>query len=224
MTQTFKNPGVIIGFDRERPCLGRHVNHVRLAVSGAVLEGAQAGVRSLLAQRCDALLSFGVCGGLQDDVRVGDVVLASHVVTQDGTSIASDADWLKRLQAGTRALPFVRTGVLVGSDVLVPGIEDKRMLGAKWRALCVDMESHIAARAAEKQGVPFMAIRAVVDEVATEIPSTLYNIIDADGSYRWGALLSVAMRPSHWHAVFSLWRHMARAGASLSRVAQGALF
>ncbi|MBC6444397.1 MAG: squalene--hopene cyclase [Alphaproteobacteria bacterium GM202ARS2] len=224
MTQAFKNPGVIIGFTRERPCLGRHADNVCLAVSGAVLEGAQAGVRSLLAQKCDALLSFGVCGGLQENLKVGDVVLASCVVQQDGTSYASDARWLARLQDRTRGLPFVQTGRLLGSDVLVPGIKAKQELGLRHNALCVDMESHIAARGAHKQGVPFMAIRAVVDEVATEIPSTLYTIIDADGSYRWGALMSVVMRPSHWGAVFSLWRHMARASASLRRVAQGALF
>ena len=122
---------------------------------GRPLAGARHAVASLLDAECDCLLSFGVCGGLKDDVGVGDVILATQVVTTMGDRFQSDKAWLKRVETATQSLPFVRRGRLLGSDILVPDVATKRSYGLRFDALGVDMESHIAARAAQLRGLPF---------------------------------------------------------------------
>ncbi|MFQ5562221.1 MAG: hypothetical protein ACE5FO_01505 [Parvularculaceae bacterium] len=85
-------------------------------------------------------------------------------------------------------------GALFGSDEIVETVEKKAALFANHGCLAVDMESHGAARAAGRAGVPFLAIRAVADPSDRALPEAALNAVADDGSTRTFATLAAAVR------------------------------
>jgi len=225
----FRHIGVIVGFAREASCLKRHKHCGRdvplsVAMSGAEKSGALKAAQTLIDGGIDALMSFGVAGGLQDDVAVGDVVFADKIYHKDGVWMCHKA-WSHALWARYASVPFARRGSVFGSDILVPEIAEKRALGERTGALVVDMESHIGACLAHRHGIPFMAVRAVVDRVDKAIPPVLYHVIAPDGSYDVGGVMKALLRrPWQVGSLISLAYHMERAESALVRVIQRGLF
>jgi 4-hydroxy-3-methylbut-2-enyl diphosphate reductase len=125
----------------------------RRAVPGAVRVGM--GARTTLPEG-DAFLVAGVAGGLADDVRPGDVVVAPD------PSAPILAGALRRLGL------TVRVGPLHTSDRLVTGAERGRLDG-----LAVDMETATLRAAAGDR--PFAAVRVVADAVGAPLwsPGTI---------------------------------------------------
>jgi len=117
----------------------------------------------------DALLVLGFCGGLDEESRPGDVVVAEEVVaaTDEGHSLMEiRCDGVQTL---TRALEdsglAVRTGRVVSVARLALGPRRAELLAGG--ALAVDMESvWLAAGAADR---PFAVVRVVLDSPSHEL-------------------------------------------------------
>ncbi|HEX7759238.1 MAG TPA: hypothetical protein VF459_07045, partial [Caulobacteraceae bacterium] len=106
-----------------------------------------------------AVISFGVAGGLAQGVPVGDLIVAQAVLGET-QRWECDQAWVQRLLRANRG---ARLGMLAGSDTVVGDVAAKHALWAATGALAVDMESHLAARAAHAAGRPFAAVRALSD-------------------------------------------------------------
>lgn len=127
------------------------------------------------------LVSTGLCGSLQEDVRPGDLVMDVHGGPL-GLALAAHP-------AAKRAGVTLHMGAMADADhVLTPA--EKRALAAKVRAAAVDMESAAVRAWAERRGSAFLAVRAVLDGLADEAPAAA----PADGSF--GAALRFAA--AHW--------------------------
>jgi hopanoid-associated phosphorylase len=114
------------------------------------------------------VLSFGIAGGLDSDLKPGTCVVASEIVTASGERIATDPVWSERLRA---KLPTAVTGPLAGMDLPLVQMEDKQALYRATGALAVDMESHLAARIANLRGLPLAAVRVVADPASRSLPN-----------------------------------------------------
>jgi len=66
---------------------------------------------------------------------------------------------------------------------------DKRAAFLQSGAVAVDMESYAIAAVAEAHGLPFIAIRAIVDAAADEVPPALLDVTGRDGRLVLGRLL-----------------------------------
>lgn len=138
------------------------------------------------------VLSIGICGALSPALKVGDCIVATEVVT-DEERLATHDRWTNELLA---SLPDALPAALAGIDTILGSSEDKKQLHARTRAAVVDMESHIAAKAARELGLPFAAVRVVSDSSHQTLPpAALVGMSQSGGVDIAAVLRSLAKRP-----------------------------
>jgi hopanoid-associated phosphorylase len=130
------------------------------------------------ATSCCAIVSFGVAGGLDPTLQPGDQVIARSIVTDQGRYDADEA-WTRALLA---ALPGSVHGDILGTDVPVADASDKSALRRTHHTVAVDTESHIAAAVAAQRGIPFAAVRVVLDPAHRCLPPAALVPLRHDGS------------------------------------------
>lgn len=214
--------GVVTGLASEFSCLDD-------APASAVLDrrvvGADAGrardaALAMVAAGCVGLVSFGTAGGLDPKLRPGAVVVGEAVWSEEGGLFETDAKWRRRVVDLLEAVSDVHSAVLAGSPTAVRAIADKRQLQARSGAIAVDMESHAVARVAVDKGVPFLAIRAVVDDARSTVPTWLMGLVRTDGTIRGGATIAgLIAHPGDIPTLIRLGSGSGKAHAALRRVA-----
>ncbi len=196
-----------------------------IVCAGAHDGRAQDGAARLIAQGAAAIVSFGLCGGLDPNLRPGTLILAEAVTDRDGRHFDTDpglrSRLLGRLQAGGLT-PF--GGTLLGSGRAVTSGAEKIRLHGAVGAAAVDMESHGVALAAAKAGVPFLVVRALADPAARDLPQAAQVATDPDGGVRYGAIMGALLsRPWEIAAMIRLGAEARQAFAVLERAAETVL-
>ena len=162
------------------------------------------------------IVSFGVAGGLNPALRSGDIVVATKIVAADKHWTTSSA-----LTENLIALPLKRgrsivAGVLAGVEEVVLGQVGKSALRNKTGADAVDMESHIAARYAADNGLPFAAVRVISDPSHRSLPQITMNAIKPNGNVdMWKVMRGIARNPRTIPHLISTGRDFNRALRSL---------
>jgi hopanoid-associated phosphorylase len=161
-------------------------------VTAAVGGGGRARLESILSQvgPAEAVISIGLAGALDPTLSPGDWVVASEVVG-DGGTWPTDPRWTEALAA--RLTPR-GLGRILGGDAMLLGAAEKQTARARWNALSVDMESHLAARAAARLGAPFAAIRVISDGAQRNLPAAVRVGLKPDGTMALGAILATLAR------------------------------
>lgn len=160
------------------------------------------------------VISIGVAGGLSPELRPGNVVIGSEVVT-GSERYETDSDWLQRLW---RAIPRSKPGIVAGSDTVLMHRPDKTELYERTGAVCVDMESHIAARAAHQYKKPFAVLRVVCDPGDRTLPPAALVAMKPDGSVDTDAVFrSVMAHPQQILSLIYLMKDSAAAFRALLR-------
>ena len=141
--------------------------------------------------RPGALVFSGVAGGLLPNMRVGDVVIASHLIQydmdltafgrrhgevpgQDSRMIESDPGLVQKAAAAFDAAfpdpapdaaptPSLMLGTVVSGDRFVQDPETLRWLQREFSALATEMEGAAVGYTCELNEVPFVVIRALSD-------------------------------------------------------------
>lgn len=214
--------GVITGLEREASVLEVFSFEVRPLVRVAGTRPGRAGeaARALVAEGCDGLLSFGVCGGLNRALRPGTVIIATKVITHDGETFATNGTWSSALNSALSGHCAFINAPIYGSGQVIATARAKRELFTKTGAAAVDMESHEVAAAAAEHGVPFLAIRAVADPARSRVPSAALYGIREDGSTRVDAILAgLLIQPWQIPALIRLAWDSFSAQSALRRVA-----
>ena len=84
----------------------------------------------------------------------------------------------------------------------------------------VEMESYAIAEVADKNGIPVLIIRAILDELDTMIPEGAANTIDAKGQQKTlAAFYELVKKPSDLRKYLELAAAKSKADKTLSRVA-----
>ncbi len=194
--------------------IGPGASRTIVAVTGLAIEARIAsgpGVRALagggntrqlaialereLARGAKGVISFGVAGGLADDVVSGTWLVARAIVTST-MRWPCDAAWARML---AERLQGALTMDLTGADVPITKSADKRALYRTTGAAAVDTESHIAAAIAARHGVPFAAFRVVVDAAQRDLPPAACVALEPDGKISGAAVLrSLARTPAQF--------------------------
>jgi adenosylhomocysteine nucleosidase len=148
-----------------------------------------------------AILSSGIAGAVDPQLEVGDVVI--------------DGEFFDVL---LRMLPGARAGRIVGSDVMITTVANKRAIFEESGALAVDMESHIAARVALRHGLPFAALRVISDTADEALPPAALIGMRPDGKMALGGVLaSLARHPAQLPALIRTGLSAGKAFRSLER-------
>ena len=195
---------------------------VRVIVSGPGEDRAAAAAAALrdLDPPATGILSTGVSAGLVDGLRPGHAVLAARVLRRrtgggsGGAPIGADhafrqflADALER--SGVRW----REGDLLQVDRALLTPHEKREQHAHAQAVAAAMEDYAWAAAARDLGLPFVAMRVVLDPVGARIPDPVLAW-DWRGPAGLTVAAGLARRPWIAPALVRLgWRRRAAIGA-----------
>ena len=146
-----------------------------------------------VARGARGIISFGIAGGLAEDIDAGTWLIGRAIVAGDARW-QCDAAWTAALAA---RLPGAITAELAGVDVPVMRPAAKRELQRASGAAAVDTESHVAAAIAAKHGLPFAAFRVVADSARRSLPPVAAVALTQEGNIRRAAVLrSLAGTPS----------------------------
>jgi adenosylhomocysteine nucleosidase len=135
-----------------------------------------------------AAWSLGFAGGLTDDLAPGDLICPAVALLDDGrqgqayTAAASAA-------VICAALHDADAGPLLTAETPLRTEEAKRAARVRTGASAVDMEAAGVAAAARDLGIPWLAIKAVVDDAWEPLPEFLTGCTTPRGDLRWSRLL-----------------------------------
>jgi adenosylhomocysteine nucleosidase len=161
------------------------------------------------------VISFGVAGGLDPELKSGAVVVATEVVAGNSRWAASEALSDELIAGAGVGRQKVFRGGLVGVEKVVTGQAGKAALRSEFGA-AVDMESHIAAQFAARAGLPFAALRVVSDPASRALPEIATTAIKPNGDIDMRKVLrGIARNPLVIRALVSTGRDFNRALRSL---------
>lgn len=213
---------VITGTKREAACFEDHTvgSGDKVLCSGARATRLSSIVEQELQNDYCALVSFGLAGGLVNDLAPGMLVIPSKISDRTGA--------IRRVNSNARNI-LIETLVdnnIAWVDRLVCGVNKPLTTPAEKEALhllnnadVVDMESHIAGEIAEKAGMPWLVIRAIADHSSNTIPRVATNSVMENGAISAKNLLIGSLgRPSEIPALISLARNSLNGLSVLRRV------
>lgn len=212
--------GIVIALPAEARTLDKIVTpELDITVTGPGPRRAEAGARALVERGVGALLSWGTSGALVSDLRAGQILLAGQVRDPQGIEYASDRAWLA-LAAAVLSGHGARTARCVTVERPVTTQRAKQRLAADSGCVAVDMESAAVAATAATCGLPFLAIRSIVDPVDCDLPRSVLAGLDAAGGTNVPALLgSLLRRPWEVAALLRLALHFGSALRALRAAA-----
>jgi adenosylhomocysteine nucleosidase len=199
-----------------------------VAVSGMGCQAAAEGARKLVAAGCRALASWGLAGGLDPTLPTGAILLPEEVILEGAArSFRTTPEWRQHVLRLLATAPSLERGVLLTSPHPLRVVADKQSAFRRTGAIAVDMESFAVAAVASGHGLPFLAIRVIVDRASDEVPGVLEGVTTRRGSLSIGSLVGGLLRqPSSIRPVLRLagcyraaqrtLREIARAGALVS--------
>jgi adenosylhomocysteine nucleosidase len=170
-----------------------------LVVSGMGFRRAREAASRLVAMNAtSALISFGIAGAVDTDLRVGDVVMAEAVCQlEQGVpgSLKRLTSWSQPAQEAA-ALVLSKRGarLFTGIAVTTGGTQiTKAQLGTMPHAI-LEMETAGIAQAAEENGIPLFSLRAISDGPRAPIPFDLGAMLDKDANLKINRILRVVCR------------------------------
>jgi adenosylhomocysteine nucleosidase len=204
--------GVVVGLAAEAR-IARRLGWL-VAVGGGTAAGAKTAARSLADAGVDALVSFGLAGGLDPALRPGALIVPSAVIA--GALHHPTDPGLSRALGGATPHAVLDAGTVVSS------VAAKLSLRDRTSAAAVDLESGAVACVAIARGVPFAVLRAICDPAERVLPPAALAALDAHGAIgAWRVIASLVTRPGQLPALLVLAGDAAAARRSLvARVRQ----
>jgi adenosylhomocysteine nucleosidase len=197
----------------------------RLRLCGLGSRNARRVATELADSGATALLSWGNAGGLDPRLKPGALILANTVVAADGRRFAVTDTWRARLHELVCDQLETHSGDLVESPQPVSTREQKQALFASTGAVAVDTESAAIAEVAARRGLPFVAVRAVLDPAWRVLPHSALAAVDSRGRLLPGQLVrGLLRRPADLLGLVQLRSDLRRACAALAVVARLAGF
>jgi len=145
-----------------------------------------------------ALLSFGVAGGCNPDLPSGTVILATGVrdLSPDGAGeiLYTNRGWQRRMKSLLLGNVLLEEAMLASVAGPLTDAKSKIQIFRDTGAAAVDMESAAAARVAIAGGIPFMALRVIVDTADRSLPPAAMAGMTMDGAIRTGPVLRALLR------------------------------
>jgi adenosylhomocysteine nucleosidase len=203
---SFNRLGIVTGLKSESALILNALNDelprppIMVQCRGPGPERALLAAEILLGAGCTALLSFGLAGGLAPMHSSGTILLPRTILRlpagDSSPGLAVDPTWHAALSSRFKRDSACRisTGPLVSVAHVVATTADKKSLYDLLGAAGVDMESHAVAQVAAQHGVPFVAVRMIMDPVEQSIPEALRAAMTEDGDVDTKAGLMALLR------------------------------
>ena len=190
-----------------------------LAVSGMGSSAARSAAERLIGAGATSLVSWGLAGGLDPRLEAGAVCVPREVIAADGSRLRTARVWRESLSGAVPDRCRVGNEALLTAARALETAADKTAARRATGACAVDMESSAVAQVAEAHGVPFIAVRVIVDTAHDAIPPAVAGASRA-GQVRLGRLiLGLVRSPAQIASLLRLARRYRTALRSLRAVA-----
>lgn len=164
-----------------------------LAISGMGPKAARSAALRLIDAGATSLVSWGLAGGLDPDLEAGAVCVPREVIAADGSRLSTARSWQESLSSSVPSGRRVGNDALLTTEYALETPADKSAARRATGACAVDMESSAVAQVAAAHGVPFIAVRVIVDTACDGIPQTVAGASRA-GKLRTGRLILGLLR------------------------------
>jgi adenosylhomocysteine nucleosidase len=190
-----------------------------VAVSGIGTAAATRASMELIDAGATALVSWGMAGALDPTLTAGTVCLPSEVISPDGRCFVAARQWRESLAALLAGNRPVTCGKLLTSSQPIDTVAAKDVAYATTGANAVDMESSAVAQVAEMHGLPFIAVRVIVDTAGDVLPRAVVAASRAGQVQMWRLLGGLVLSPTDLAPLIRLARRYRVAMHSLQTVA-----
>jgi adenosylhomocysteine nucleosidase len=191
-----------------------------VVVSGIGSVAAANAARALVEAGVTALTSWGLAGGLDPALSAGTIFLPSKVISTDGDGFLTAPHWRERLGAAVATQRPVTYGSLLTSADAIETVAGKAAAFRDTGALAVDMESLAIAQIAARHGLPFIAVRVIVDTARDVLPRAVTAASRSGHVQIWRLIRAVALAPADLSALVKLAQRYRAASRSLVAVAR----
>jgi len=191
-----------------------------LAVSGVGCTAATLTAQALVDAGAAALASWGMAGGLDPALCAGTIFLPSEVISERGAGFTTARYWREGVSAAVAARRPVAGGKLLTSTHPIGARADKAPAFRETGAMAVDMESIAVAQIAAAHGLPFIAVRVIVDTAADVLPQSISAASRSGHVQLWRLIGSIAVAPGDLAALIRLAQRYRAASAALRAIAR----
>lgn len=222
--------GVVCALPIEARCLSKQPlpvgqtvalkNNILLHTAGMGPERARSAAMFLIDSGVDALISWGTAGGLAPGVTAGQLILPNQIIDQKNNIFNVNVLWRNQLQMKLGHQITVNHGLLLQAEQIVNAVAGKQHLFSQYQAVAVDMESGAVAEVANREGLPFMAIRSVVDTADVAFPEWLQSSLNSEGEIQLGSLgKKLSLHPTRLKDLIHFSGAFAAARSTLNKIA-----
>ena len=198
-------------------------HNVAVCRTGIGERAGRAAAALFSSRRPEAVLSLGFAGGVDPSLGTGDVFVCRELrlcSNGEGPPCASSAELMAMAQrAAVHTGMPVWTGINGTVPAVLTGRDSKLAAGAAWGVQTVEMESYWVGRLAETAGIPFLAVRIILDRLDDALPPTDGLVTEEGESRPSGALKRLLRHPAELPSFLTLARASEAAGSSLRRFA-----
>ena len=182
----------------------REVQFIKCNIKGKKCVIAKSGVGKIHAARVTQIMIYefkpmyivnvGVAGGLNNNLKVGDVIISKNVVQHDfditafghskgyvpsvGNDVKADErlihEFEQEINSTSERQYQIKLGTIASGDIFCTKVEMKDKIYAKFSADVVDMECGAIAQVCYLEKIPFIGIRSVSD-IPNERNVNTYN-------------------------------------------------
>ncbi|MBN2387856.1 MAG: hypothetical protein JXB85_12630 [Anaerolineales bacterium] len=190
-----------------------------LVTSGMGLARAVDGARSLLSATSPHLVvSFGIAGAVDADLRIGDVVVARNTcLLEKGLpgplwplASLSKAAW----NAAAQALQPYGAHLVIGTAITTRGSQIVLQPSQEMTHPVLEMETTGIARVAAEMGIPCLSIRSISDGPQSPIPFDLEAVLDEKYNFRMARILRLVLHSPQIAFQFGKMMHNSRIAAA----------
>lgn len=180
-------------------------HHPTLVVSGVGRDRAQRATQQVLSAGPPSLIiSVGFAGGVRGHLRPGELILCRRLYApvEGRVGQGQTPDYIEAQDSlivkAQEVLESTGLRYRVGASMALQRVAtspEKQWLGDNYPVDVVDMESYWVAATAAEQGVPCLALRAVLDPLEESLPALDLDFTWEGGSGWRSALRYVVKRP-----------------------------
>jgi len=181
---------------------------LRVLLTGIGQRSAEKAIRRALSEQSPKLvLTCGFAGGLNPELKVGEVVFSSD----DDFPLSSAL-----LAAGTHAAKFHC------AERIASTVGQKRALRESTGADAVEMESGVIRAICREHNIPSATVRVISDSAEEDLPLDFNLLMDAGQNLSYGRLaMTLAGSPGKISALLKLQRQTKDAAEKLAQVLAG---
>jgi adenosylhomocysteine nucleosidase len=193
-------------------------NNILVSLAGAGAKNAKNATEQLLSSGAKQIISWGCAGALAPHLKAGDLIIPKIIQTQSNQQISTDNSLRKNIAHALGKQTYFE-GVLLESSGIISKAKEKSALFNENSAIAVDMESASVAQVCQKQNIPFIAIRTIVDSADFNLPVAVSHSMTAEGSVNLAKLILYTIRhPSEIPSLIKLGKHFKAANKKLKQI------